>query len=539
MSKKNKWQLIFILLVCIVVQLTAQTLKSLPQVIIKSFTEISPLAKSENLGQTLKTIFQTAFDTSLVFRVPDTVTLSDYSLTGLKKAFNPQAPRTVFLLDAYCLKYVNEIQVDLRIYDVFTGRLQDTFFCKVNHFAEVRTAVTSLVVDIKNALFRDTLSTLRLTTAPKICDIYLDGKYMGQTGKENGLLELSNLIPGMYTLRILAPGYMDYDDSLVIRPRHITNFNANLSLEPGILVIDSIPQGAEIIQDGKSSGVTPKRFDSIEPGEYNFILKLENYKSWENRIVIESRQEKNLSATLEILPGTLNLESNPQGVDVYYNRNLLGRTPFIKYNLEPGKYILEFSKEDYINQILSVVINPGKETKNLIELEKQTGQVTFLSTPEGADISVKGANKEIIRIGKTPVDKYALEVGYYDVVYEKEGYSVKTVQIQCNQNEIRVLNETLSHIPGSIRIASNPAQVNIYIDNAYRGISPVEIQELLPGTYKIEAKTAYGMAAETVTVEAGKVTELTLNVKKPNLGYLSGIMLTLISIAAYLSVSGL
>ncbi len=74
-------------------------------------------------------------------------------------------------------------------------------------------------------------------------------------------------------------------------------------------------------------------------------------------------------------------------------------------------------------------------------------------------------------------------------------------------------NETL--INGSLFIASNPVGADVYLNDMYRGSTPINLSELYPGDYNLTLVLKYySISKGTVQINSGKTTRLTRTLSK-------------------------
>ena len=143
-------------------------------------------------------------------------------------------------------------------------------------------------------------------------------------------------------------------------------------------------------------------------------------------------------------PGSLSIDSDPSGAEVYVNAEYKGTTPVKVANLPPGSVKVSVSKEGFMRQTTTVRLSPG-ESKSLgtIRLGSQFGEVSVRSTPPRATVIFDGdaiGARTPVTIRRVPRDKsHSLTIrldGYrewsgnvdlsnqenkkYDVLLEKE-----------------------------------------------------------------------------------------------------------------------
>ena len=132
--------------------------------------------------------------------------------------------------------------------------------------------------------------------------------------------------------------------------------------------------------------------------EYKAIEKLEEQVKQRPGIVfnlslvygrketLKSQIDKAEAEALTLLQGFISVKSDPEGAEVYLDGELKGKTPFTTEGLGkgshfnipeivPGNYVLTIAKENYIDEILPITINPGETKIVTTELVAITGNI--------------------------------------------------------------------------------------------------------------------------------------------------------------------
>ena len=111
--------------------------------------------------------------------------------------------------------------------------------------------------------------------------------------------------------------------------------------------------------------------------------------------------------------------------------------------------------------------------------------------------------KSNIKIGKIIVDTTvydsvsfpylvdSLKVGYHKIIVEKSINGFRYTAFK----EVKVLKDTIIHVElnvkipkASILVKSIPQQATVYLNGKEKGITPIEIKDVLPGNYELEIK---------------------------------------------------
>jgi hypothetical protein len=314
------------LLLAVLAAASGQTLKNLPVVAIAQIQELSDRTRELGLGRIVAAMARTEIDRSIVFQGAVLGGSGEKALEEVRSAFSPRDRAAVFVLDGAVALLGEAITVDLWVTDALSGLRADSASVQVPSLGELRGAMTSMVSRMETALFRGSLGSLVISSNRPDCAVFLDDRYVGQTQKD-GRLEIARLLPGPYALRVAVPGYLEFAAELSIQTRHTTAITASLALEPGSLVIDSVPPGASVSLDSRQLGTAPIRIPAVSAGEHKIGLALEGYGPWEKKVAVGSQEEVSLTGKLELLRGSLRVESTPPGASVASAGKVLGATP--------------------------------------------------------------------------------------------------------------------------------------------------------------------------------------------------------------------
>ncbi len=125
--------------------------------------------------------------------------------------------------------------------------------------------------------------------------------------------------------------------------------------------------------------------------------------------------------------GSLNVQSNPSGVDIFVDGVAKGRTP-ARVALAPGSHILELRGKG-VPRVIPLNVTAGAEVSQYLEFAEApvTGQLAVQSDPPGAKVFVDGAER-----GVAPVTISDLTPGDHRVELQSDGVSAKhTVTVQA------------------------------------------------------------------------------------------------------------
>lgn len=133
------------------------------------------------------------------------------------------------------------------------------------------------------------------------------------------------------------------------------------------------------------------------------------------------------ASTVNPAMGSLNVQSNPAGVDVFVDGVAHGRTP-ARVSLSPGSHILELRGRG-VPRVIPFTVTANAEVSQYLELPEApvTGQLAVQSDPPGAKVIVDGAER-----GVAPLTIPDLAPGDHKVELQSDNGSAKhTVTVQA------------------------------------------------------------------------------------------------------------
>jgi hypothetical protein len=234
--------------------------------------------------------------------------------------------------------------------------------------------------------------------------------------------------------------------------------------------------------------------------------------------------------------GSIDVQSTPEGGDVYLDGNLVGLTPVVVADLSPGQYTVVIQKDGYEPfENTSVIVSEGNTTSVVAVLEPTpssgtTGSLDITSIPSGADVYLDDAFE-----GSTPLLIVNLDPGAYMLRIEKQGYNSwyqgitviggETIFITAPLTPTPTINPTPTSTPtpssvatGGLFVVSEPP-ATVFVDGIERGKSNEVIDKVPTGVRNVTLFKA-GFIPKSVMVNIGvaKVTVTAKIVLEPGAG---------------------
>ncbi len=131
---------------------------------------------------------------------------------------------------------------------------------------------------------------------------------------------------------------------------------------PGQALIDSNPQGAQFLVDGKSdpSWVTPFTVASLLPGKHIISVSKAGYSSEVRSVDVAAASKSTLTLHLAPVNALLVVNSTPPGAEVVIDGKSTGRVTPVQFAIERGSHTVLLRKQGYLEETATADLGPGQ-----------------------------------------------------------------------------------------------------------------------------------------------------------------------------------
>jgi len=195
-----------------------------------------------------------------------------------------------------------------------------------------------------------------------------------------------SLKSGTYKVTISKSGYSPEVRRIEVVSGNRTSVDVKLTSSQGFLTVNSDPQGAGILINGKDTGkVSPAEF-SLDPAAQSIVVHKEGYLDAQTEIKLTAGQTVNytpvlreagrtdnikpIGGFLKVLGGgaahgtaRVELKTHPEGAQIFINGTLNPKTTPVKLQFGPGNYDVRFQKEGYQPVTKSFAVNGDEKIK--------------------------------------------------------------------------------------------------------------------------------------------------------------------------------
>lgn len=279
-------------------------------------------------------------------------------------------------------------------------------------------------------------------------------------------------------------------------------FSSKTVTPTGTLFIESKPEGAIVEADGKALGTTPLQATDVPSGKILLTVRKEGYET--ARSTVELVTGDRVVREFELVPvrGLVLVRSNPPGAAVELDGAFVGNTPLPLYRISPGDHHAKLSLQGYDSREVDFTVSGRIPRAVDVDMISNSGSLVVDSSPPGATVYVDGRDE-----GPAPVSLPRVQKGSRDILLQLQGHEPYRAQVVINPGDTSRLQARLTPLPGVLKVVTLPGGGRIYVDDEYRGDSPLTVDPMPPGVYVVRAEVR-GHAAEsrTVTVNKGDTT---------------------------------
>ncbi len=361
--------------------------------------------------------------------------------------------------------------------------------------------------------------------------------------------------PTDHYITVSKSGYYDYhyDAGSVFTVGDYITVNAVLTPIPtnGYLSVSSSPSGAIVYIDGVYKGVSPLTV-TLAAGSHTIRMVMAGYNSWSGSTTVNTGQTTSVSATLDptVTYGYLSVSSSPSNADVYINGVYKGDTSFT-IGLNPGTYQVVVKKSGYTSYSTTATVNTGTTTSVSANLQPSANAyVQIASYPSGAAVYIDGTYVGNTQYSTVSNPNY-MDAGPFTpgtshtLLFTLDGFNAYSTSFVLSSGETRTISVTMTPVTpvittGTLEISSDPSGADVYVDNVFRGVTPVNLNDISAGTHTVLLQNVgYDDWSQSISFSAGQTVERTVVLSQTVVPTPTSTPVPFIGILAGLGVAGI
>jgi hypothetical protein len=271
----------------------------------------------------------------------------------------------------------------------------------------------------------------------------------------------------------------------------------------GDLQIIVLPTEGEVYLNeqfiGKSSLAKPLRLNNLLEGKHALRVLAGGYQKYEQDIRVEPRTLQNVQVSLQSLPGSLRIESEPSEADVYINGQNMGRTPYNLASIAQGNYNVELRAENFEPFKQTVKIQSGQLSELKPKMKIIPGSLLVESSPSNARVFM---NESFM--GTTPILLENVSPGIVSINLHLNGYSQYREDVKILPGRKTEVFSNMSRQTGKLTVVSHQQGLSVKIEGESNSSleAPFHKQILNAGEYKITvSKPKYYSKVYPITIK--------------------------------------
>ena len=354
------------------------------------------------------------------------------------------------------------------------------------------------------------------TSHPSHATVMIDGVERGVTP-----LSLYDVAPGSHRVKFRLNGYEDHD--LIAEAAYGRVMQHSVILEPlkGILLLQSDPEGADIVIDGASIGTTPRLITHLDAKDrHRITLNLAGYCQRVLDVHFEGRKPQVRMEKMMLDSGIVKVESDPAGAEVFVNGVSRGVTPIEVRDVPKGRATIRVSLAGYEPEQRELSIKAGDEQTLALALKGKPGKLTLSSVPEGARLYIDGEFKGMSFVSEK------VKAGEHVVRAELKGYGTKEETVTVNNDETVNREFRLENQMGRLEVRSSPAGAQVVFDGKVMGVTKSKdpdaefsdvfaINDVLEGEHVLVLKCdGYADATRHPKIQNSKTSQAKVHLKR-------------------------
>jgi hypothetical protein len=194
----------------------------------------------------------------------------------------------------------------------------------------------------------------------------------------------------------------------------------------------------------------------------------------------------------------LTVYTTPPNADVFLGRQRIGKSPIVDEKVTSGDTDLRVELAGYVDVVHTLELRTDEPFETTIRLVPRTGVLKVTSIPSGARVYLDGERTDFL----TPAVLEDIPVTRpHDVRLTLAGYITAEIGgVRFDEDSLRVVHHDFSRSTAKVRVVSQPAGADIYVDDRLLGQTP-NVYSLTHGTHRIRLqKQSYAESEQDISV---------------------------------------
>jgi formylglycine-generating enzyme required for sulfatase activity len=307
------------------------------------------------------------------------------------------------------------------------------------------------------------------------------------------------LLPGTYAVSAEAEGYQPLATTVEVDDRDDQTIELTLQALPGLISIDSSPQGASVTVDGESVGKTPLVDLPLDQGEYQLLLEEPRHQPFSQPLQVTGRGVQQ-AVEVQLAPAwaMVTIDSLPGGATLLLDGETAGTTPATIEVLQ-GEHQLMLQLDTFADWQKTLRVEAEKsQDMGQIELQPAAGALTLNSVPSAANVTLDGEfqGQTPLTIDISPGKAHRLDI--FKPGYQRYNDTVEMAPATTDERTV-----TLKALLGEVQFRVSPANAVVRVNGKAIG-SGVQTLSLPAVEHVVEISLdGYASVRQRVTPRPG------------------------------------
>jgi hypothetical protein len=251
----------------------------------------------------------------------------------------------------------------------------------------------------------------------------------------------------------------------------------------GLVRVETVPSGSAIYCDGTAYGTSPAAITGLPEGNHLLVAEKEGYQTHRRTLSTLDGEQSTVTITMDPQTALAVIHTEPAGADVTIDGMARGKSPLLITDLPLGKHRVKLEVNGF--QPKEVELNAVDRTplKLSVSLSSDSASLNINSRPSGAEVLLNGISK-----GVTPISVDRIPAGNVTLEIRSEGCNPYKQMLTLAAGQSENITAVLDELPSTLEVNSIPDGARIYVDNEFRGTTPLKINDLQPATYRVRAE---------------------------------------------------
>jgi hypothetical protein len=302
---------------------------------------------------------------------------------------------------------------------------------------------------------------LYVNSTPQGAEVSVDGKTEGVTP-----LTLPAVAPGRHLVTVSLRGYRTIYETIETSGGAREVLDLTLTPLHGLVLIHSIPSGADVEINDVHRGKTPVLVADLPYGIHRAQLTKSGFLPRQLDISVNDRTPQQLNATLSSDTATVAIRTDPSGATVTLDGVSEGTSPCTLEGVRTGNMKLGITAAGHHPFEETLLLKAGETRELDITLRPRPSSLQVTTTPPGARILINDQYR-----GRSPVTVSPLAAGTYTLRAELTAHDPIQRNVQIALGQSRVEELTLIPNAGRMEITTEPAGAKVLIDGMPSGVT--------------------------------------------------------------------